>query len=189
MTRAKLQHTGDRWRHTHTSQARARRSSLVYSCTHHAMHLSRDLIDWWREHDPTRGNGVTSALLKPLKWRHGLIWISRQFFCVAPSVAVSSNHPAWQQTGRLKRWAKCAWLLTFLKTFDRKGLLGKWMDRTQVFITVSARVKLIPRENGNSQNPILPAKNARTCARVRLSFPYYRVRILWLVFQHHMFIR
>ena len=37
-----------------------------------------------------------------------LVWIWRQFLCIATSVAVSSNHPAWQPRGWLKRCAKCA---------------------------------------------------------------------------------
>ncbi len=54
---------------------------------------------------------------------------------------------------------------------------GKWSEPIEKFIMVSARGKPASRENGNSQNLILSAKIAPRCARVRLSFPYYRVRI------------
>ncbi len=103
-----------------------------------------------------------------------LVWILAPIFVCSNLKAVSSNHPAWQPTGWLKRWAKCAWLLTLLKSLSPHMLGGKWSEPIENFIMVSARAKLDCRENGISQNPILSAKNVPTCAWVRLSFPYYQ---------------
>ncbi len=75
-----------------------------------------------------------------------------------------------------KMCGQCAWLLTLLKSLSPRMLGGKWSEPIEIFITVSARVEPDCRENSKSQNPILSAKIAPTCARVRLSFPYYRVR-------------
>ncbi len=70
-----------------------------------------------------------------------------------------------------------AWLLRFFKTVCLDRLGRKQSEPIEIVIAVYQLVKPQYRENGNSQNPILFAKNAPTCAGVRLSFPYYRVRM------------
>ena len=88
-----------------------------------------------------------------------------------------NNWPVWQPRGWLKRWAKCASLcILFKKTFGP--------------ITFERIIELQPNcyhglpssaacflQNDDSQIPILSAQRPCMCAWVRLSFPYYRVRI------------
>ncbi len=106
-----------------------------------------------------------------------IVWIWRQNLCFVPSIAVAGNYPAWQPRGWLKRWAKCASLCTFFqKAFG--PITFEWIIVKQPnfyhglpFSTVCLM------QNDDPQNLILFTKNAPMCAWVRLSFPYYRVRI------------
>ncbi len=80
--------------------------------------------------------------------------------------------------GNLEPCAFPAWLLTLLKTVCLDRLGGKRSSAVEIFIAVYQPVKPQYCENGNSQLPVLSVKNVPTCAGVRLSFPYYRVRIM-----------
>ena len=88
--------------------------------------------------------------------------------------AVSCHYTGLFMTtrGSVKTCGFPAWLLKLLKTVCRDRLGRKQSEAIEIFITVYQLIQPGPRENGDSQLPVLSAKNAATCAGVRLSFPY-----------------
>ncbi len=74
--------------------------------------------------------------------------------------------------GGLGKCGFLAWLLKLFKTVCLDRLGGKRSKTIDIFIAVYQLEKPGPRENGDSQLPVLSAKNAPTCAGVRLSFAY-----------------
>ena len=98
------------------------------------------------------------------------VWIWRQNLCVE---TVSSNLPAWA-TKRLCKM--CIPVLTFEKTFGPitfEQIIGVQPNCYHGLPSSTACVL----QKYDSQNLIVLAQRSRMCAWVRLSFPYYRVRI------------
>ena len=101
------------------------------------------------------------------------VWIWRQNLCVAAARLSPATTQGWQPTLLCKM---CIPVLTFKKTFGPitfEQIIELWPNCYHS-LPPSTTCLL---QNADFQNSRLSAQRPRMCAWVRLSFPYYRVRI------------
>ncbi len=104
-------------------------------------------------------------------------WIWRQNLCVAAARLSPATTQGCQPTLMCKM---CIPVLTFKKTF------GPINFEQMIGLQPNCNDGLPPGtacllQNNDSQIPILSAQRPRMCAWVRLSFPYYRVRMTSII--------